>query len=483
MKETHMKSSNMLIAAVVAASIALGGCATNRASPVTPQVALPGRFHTDIASPTAGRAVPVSSAAWWKAFDDPALTALVDRALADNPNIAIASARIAAARAELAGTRAAGRPQVQAVTGSQRVQQSENGLFGNAIRSGAFPERYSQHSTGMDALWELDLFGAVRAQRHSAQAGLEAVQADEDALRLSLPAEITRVYVEHLVVARQLASLQRSVQAAGQRIALFTERLQQGDASEQQVSEVRQDMAWLSAQLPLLQASRDSLRHAMAALLGTGEYQSLPEDSPMLRAAPTLLDAAIVAGMPSDLLRRRPDIRGAESEFRRAFADHQYAIADQYPRFAISVSSAQESLKVGDLLKAASVAWNVAGQVVAPMYDGGRRKAATAQRQAQLDAAIAAYRGIVTDALSDVEQSLLARQATSQSLATLSAGLADAQHQLDVEQARYSAGDSALTQLLQARLSYEGSLNDELRARADALLGYVRLQNALGGPP
>jgi outer membrane protein TolC len=131
----------------------------------------------------------------------------------------------------------------------------------------------------------------------------------------------------------------------------------------------------------------------------------------------------------------------------------------------LSANLGQESLKVGDLLKAASIAWSVAGQVAAPLYDGGRRKAATAQRQAQLDAAIAAYRGTVTDALSDVQQSLLSRQATRQSLATLAAGLADAQRILDVEQSRYTAGDSAMTQLLQARLSYKNSLNDELRAR------------------
>jgi outer membrane protein TolC len=187
--------------------------------------------------------------------------------------------------------------------------------------------------------------------------------------------------------------------------------------------------------------------------------------------------------MPSDLLRRRPDIRGAEADFRRAFADHQYAIADQYPRFSISASALQESLQAGDLLKAASLAWNVAGQVVAPLYDGGRRKAAAAQRQALLDAAIASYRGTVTDALSDVEQSLLARQATRASLAELTAGLADARRQLDVEQSRYTAGDSALPQLLQARLSYEDSLTDELRARGDALLGVVRLQKSLGGSP
>jgi outer membrane protein, multidrug efflux system len=479
MKETHMKFPNMLVTTTVASCIALAGCATNRASPETPQVALPDHFHSDVA--TSVPSVPVASSAWWKAFNDPALDALVDRALADSPDLAVAGARIAAARAQLTAVRASGGPQIQAVTGTQRVQQSENGLFGNAIRSGAFPERYSQHSTGLDASWELDVFGGVRAQRHSAQAGLDALQADQDALRLSLPAEIARVYVEHLVVAQQLSSLQRSVQASTQCVALLAERLRQGDASEQEVSVARQDVAWLNAQLPLLQGSRDSLRHAMAALLGTSEYQSLPEDSPILRGASALLDTAIVAGMPSDLLRRRPDIRGAEADFRRAFADYQYAIADQYPRFALSASLGQEALKVGDLLKAASLAWNVAGQVAAPLYDGGRRKAATAQRQAQLDAAIAAYRGMVTDALSDVEQSLLQRQATRQSLSQMSAGLAEAGRLLDVEQSRYSAGDSALTQLLQARLAYEDSFTDELRARGDALLGYVRLQKSLGG--
>jgi outer membrane protein TolC len=145
-------------------------------------------------------------------FGDATLDALITRALADSPDIAMARARITAARAGLAGAKAAGRPQVNAVAGAQRVQQSENGMFGAATQSGAFPDLYSLYSVGADASWELDLFGGERARRRGASAGVEVALADAEALGLSLPAEIVRVYVEHLVVASQLASLDRSLQ-------------------------------------------------------------------------------------------------------------------------------------------------------------------------------------------------------------------------------------------------------------------------------
>lgn len=475
-----MKTTNLLLASLIAASLATGGCAALKAQPETPAVALPGQFHSNVA--TAGTASATDDVTWWSVLGDATLNALIMRALSDSPDMAMAQARISAARAGLAGARAAGRPQVNAAGSAQRVQQSENGMFGAATQSGAIPDLYSLYSVGADVSWELDLFGAERARRSGARAGVDAAVADADALLLSLPAEIVRVYVEHLVVSRQLASLQRSVQATSQRVALLGERLQQGDASEQEVSAARQEAGRLNARLPLLQSSRDSLRHAMSALLGTTEYIGLPDDSPMLDAAPELLDRAIVAGMPSDLLRRRPDIRGADAEFRRAFAAHQQSVADQYPHFALSASIAQESLQVGDLLKAASLAWHIAGQLVAPLYDGGRRKAATEVQQAQLDMAIAAYRKTVIGALGDVEQSLLARQAAREALAHQAATLAEAQRVLDAEQSRFSAGDTALTQLLQARLAYEDVLAAELQARGDAVLGFVRVQKSLGGP-
>jgi outer membrane protein TolC len=244
----------------------------------------------------------------------------------------------------------------------------------------------------------------------------------------------------------------------------------------------RLDAEQIRSRLPPLRASRESLRHAMAALLGSAGYIALPESSPVLQAAPALLDSAVVAGMPSELLRRRPDIRGAEAQYRQAFAEHRIAIADQYPRFALGGSFGQEALQAGDLLKAASQAWTLAAQVAMPLFDGGRRSATKQLRQAQLDEAIAGYRKTVVEALADVEQSMLARQGAQQSLEALARRSEEASRYLSVEQSRYQEGDSALTEVLEAQIAREQAGCDELEARGEALRRYVQLQKSLGGP-
>jgi NodT family efflux transporter outer membrane factor (OMF) lipoprotein len=465
--------------AVLAALLAATGCASQAARPVTPEIALPAQFHS--AAPAAG-ATRADAGRWWTVFGDTELDALVDRALHDNPDLSMARSRIAGARAQLGTARAAFLPQVDATTGAERVQQSRNGLFGAATRSGAFPDLYSSHHSGIDASWELDLFGALREQRRSAAAGVDAAQADHDALRLSLPAEIVRVYVDHVVLSQQLLSTERSLRASEQRLALQAERHAQGDASEQSVVAARLDAEQIRSRLPRLRASRESLRHAMAALLGSTGHVALPESSPVLQAAPALLDGAIVAGMPSELLRRRPDIRSAEAQYRQAFAAHRIAIADQYPRFALGGSIGQESLNAGDLLKAASQAWTLAAQVTMPLFDGGRRKSTKNLRRAQLDEAMAGYRKTVVEALADVEQSMLARQGAQQSLDALARRSAEASRFLSVEQARYQEGDSALPQLLEAQISREQAGFDELEACGEALRQYLHLQKSLGGP-
>jgi multidrug efflux system outer membrane protein len=220
----------------------------------------------------------------------------------------------------------------------------------------------------------------------------------------------------------------------------------------------------------------------MGALIGTGEYVELPESGAMLDQAAMLLGEAVPTGAPSDLLRRRPDLLGAEARFREAFAEHQYAIADQYPRFSLSGSAGSEALHGGDLLSSASFAWSFVQQLAVPLFDGGRRKAVRAQRQAQLDAAVAAYRRDVVLALTDVEQSLLSRQATRRALRIQESRLQQAQRQLEVEQARHAAGDSTVGDLLASEQAFEAALQDVLSARGMALGNYVRLHKALGGP-
>lgn len=475
-----MNRSPKSIAALVVALLALPGCALVERAPERPAMTLPAEYRSAGDTPGTPAAASVDDA-WWRALGDATLDRLVERALADNPDVAAAAARIAAARAEARLDGASTRPQLGAYGTSQRVQQSGNGLFGAATQSGAFPDLYTLHDVGLDASWELDVFGVGRARQRGAAARLRATAAERDALRLSLSAEVVRTYVEHLVVAQQADALRRALADTAQYQALVEEQVGRGDASEQAVAAARQAVFATRAELALLTARRESLRHAMGALLGSGEYVELPQQSPMLDEASRVLATAVRPGTPSDLLRRRPDLARAEAQFQQAVAARREAIADQYPRFVLLGGVGQQALQSGDLLRAASEAWNLAAQITLPVLDGGRRAAVRSQREAQLDEATASYRAAVIEALSDVERSMLTSQATLEAMRAQQARLAEAQRFREAEQSRHDLGDTALTELLMSRVNYERVLIEDLAARADALSGYVRLRKSLGG--
>lgn len=476
MKTNSAISKTLLLASMV---LALQACAVNSKQSDLPAVSLPQQFHAQHATAQAGS---TDTKTWWSALGDPALNDLIERATTGNLDIAAAGARIRAARATTGIAKSWSMPNVSAGNHIAREKISSNGLLGSAPGN-AFPETYTLYSTGLDASWELDLFGAHAGERRRARAYHSDAVADLYAVRLSLAAEVSRVYIEHAVLAQLLASTQQVVSLRELGLQLITQQYEQGQLAEADVTRARLTLESARTELPQLQAEVAVRCQAMGALLGTGEYVALPDNSPILGESGQGVtpDLSISAGLPADLLRRRPDIRKAEASFNAATASRDIAVADQYPRISLTASAGLESLQQGSLFEAASKYWSIVPQISLPLFDGGRRKSVVAQRNAEVEAATAEYRKIVVNALSDVEQALLRHRGANESLSVSIAATQHAAELLQQEELRYRQGETALTQLFEARRVFESQLQSSLSAKERALLSFVSLHKSLGG--
>lgn len=476
-----------MVAAAVAAAL-LQGCAHN-ASVSKP--VLPDEYRNAPAATDASLAERDASAkqafftqrAWWETLGDPELSKLISQAMRGNPDVEAAGARIAAARARLGIASSGSWPQVGSTARSSREKLSENGLLRSSAGGSAFPDTYTLATTGLDASWELDLFGANAAESRKASARYREALADREAVRLSLTAEIARVYVEHIAYARQLASARDIVSLSHQKLQLIEQQYENGQVPETDVTSAALALENAREKEPGLRAEVEARRHAMGVLVGSGDYLSLPERSELLGddLGKANADIAVEMGLPSDLLRRRPDIRQAEAAFAAAVADRAIAVADQYPRFSLVASGGYESLERGSLLESASRFWALAPQVTMPLFDGGRRKSVVKEREAQVEAATAEYRKAVIAALSDVEQALIRHHSAISTMDSSVAALGHSRLLLSREQARYEQGATAKPQLIAAQSDYERHLQAALESKKQALLSLVSLYKALGG--
>jgi NodT family efflux transporter outer membrane factor (OMF) lipoprotein len=431
-----------------------------------------------------GPSAAISDRAWWETLGDPELSKLISQAMRGNFDLEVAGARIAAARARLGTAASSAWPQIGATTRSAREKMSQNGLLGSSA-GGAFPDTYTVSTVGLDASWELDLFGAHAAERRQAAARYRQSTADREAVRLSLTAEIARVYVEHIAYAQQLASASDIVNLSRQRLELTEQQFANGQIAEAEVRLAALALESARETATLLRAETEVRREAMGVLLGSGDATVLPERSALLGEDLARANAHIAddTGLPSDLLRRRPDIRRAEAGFEAAIADRAIAVADLYPRFSLVASSGHESLQRGSLLESASRFWALAPQVTLPVLDGGRRKSVVSERDAQVAAATAEYRKSAMNALSDVEQALIRHRAALRAMDSSLAALAHAKTLVTLEQARYEQGETAKPQLFAAQSDYERRRQATLESKKRALLSLVALYKSLGGEP
>ncbi len=415
---------------------------------------------------------------WWRIFDDPLLDSLMERAVSRNLDLRIAAARLMQARAQAGVASSAFLPEGGLTGEYQRVRRDEAAVLGAAATAARGREQDFWFA-GFDAAWEIDIFGGLRRQQQAADADLAAFKESlRDAL-VSLRGELARNYFElrglqaRIEIARQEAGIRRD------NAAITRERARAGLTSELDAARASGELASAEARIPALERSMKAAVHRIGVLLGQ-EPSGLEAE---LRAAAALPAAPpdLPVGLPSELLRRRPDIRKAERELAAATARIGVATADLFPRFSLTGAFGYQSGESRLIFRDESNFWSIGPALRWPILNFRRILSQIEVSKAVREEGLARYERSVLLALEEVENALvgLSREKTrSESLAEAvrANGLA-----VKLAMDRYLAGVQSYLAVTDAQAALYAAEDQLAQSRQAQALALIALYKALGG--
>lgn len=446
-------------AGLLVAPLLLAACAGPRpAPPAAAAVSAPESWREPAA---AGADV---TAEWWTAFGDPALDALVQKALARNIDLSVAAARVAEARAQFQGAAGAQLPQVELVGGGG-PQRAVN-AFGVGTNQTAGQAQ-------AQIAWDTDLFGRLSNATAAARAQLLATQAAQDGVRLSVVSAVASGYFGLRALDARLAVLEDTATARREALRLATRRASTGYSP---LLEQRQAEAELEAAEALIPTTRLAIKRqedGLSLLLG-----DLPGAIPRGQALAELRPATAAPGQPAALLRRRPDIAQAEQALVAADRSLDSARAAFMPSVRLTAAG---GFVDSTLLPDPVSIFSLGGSILAPIFEGGRLRAQADQAAARRDQAAFLYRRQALVAFREVEDSLAAISRTDEQIAKLSAQRDSLAEVLRMASNRYRAGYSPYLEQLDAQRALLAAELGLVQARSDALTARVQLFQALGG--
>ena len=420
---------------------------------------------------------------WWVAFNDPVLNQIVAQALSSNLDEKIAIARIREERAYLASSRGGLLPSIGLDGSYTRQRYSANTPFGEFPQ--LVPREENTYEAGFDASWELDVFGGLRRQVEASQADLAASMENSRDVRVTLLAEAARDYVAVRALERRLQIARENLADQNDSLRLTRARFEQGFAPELDVIQARSLMETTQARVPELESELAQTIHRIGVLLGREPDALIAQLSDMAPipgiADPDAIAVRIPAGLPSDLLRRRPDIRRAERVVAVATARVGVATADLYPKFSITGTAGLESISTSDFLFGTSRMWSVGPTVRWPIFEGGRIRAYIEARNAQEEQALLTYQKTVLSALAEVEDALVAYAKERTRHQSLAASAEDFRLSEVLAQERYEEGYANYLDVLEAQRSLYAA-QDSLAQSDQQLIGdLIAIYKALGG--
>ena len=424
-------------------------------------------------------AQPKDLARWWRQFRDPKLTSLVERAFTANPDVRSAAARVAEARAVRRSTGAALAPQVDASGAAIRQKPSESTATAQNIPIPGLFEPQNQFDLRIDASWELDLFGGLRRATEAAQRDLEAAEEALRAVRVSLAGEVGAAYFELRGHQARRNVAEKNLASQRETLDLTKQRLAAGLATDLDVARAEQQAESTAATLPVFEAGARRSIYRLGVLLGGTPSDLLPELS-SARPLPKT-PRGIPVGLPSDLLRRRPDIRRAERELAAAAARIGVAVADLYPKFRLTGATGLQSIEASTLFDGRSNLWSLGPSLSWPVFSAGRLRAAVDATTARQEAAAAAYEKSVLAALEDVEAALVDFGQEQRRLASLTNSAAAAARATSLARDRHLAGLTGFLDVLEAERSRLIADEAKVQSQTQLALDLVRLYKALGG--
>lgn len=457
-----MSASPRVLALLLSVSV-LTGC-VHAPKYSAPQIPLSDRFLSQEAVERRDAQHKADLQTWWAGFDDPALTRFISLALAQNLDIVQAAARVAQSRASLRLADAALLPSGDVSAHAAKVYQSIETPLGQVLAATPnFDRAGSSYEADLGASWELDVFGGLRRGRDAARAEYVASEAGAVATRLAVAAHTADVYVTIRGLQARIAIVTQQAQTRRQLLALVKQQYDKGIAAELQVNQAEGSLAQVEAQIPVLEAGRDSAMNALDVLLGVQPGTSRAELSPTMPipVAPGVAET----GTPSEMIRRRPDLIVAERRLAAANARIGVAISEYYPKFSLgALLGSATTISSGHLFTSGASQGLAFFGLRWRLFDFGRVDAQIAAARGQEAEALAVYRLAVLRATEDVENALSALVKREVQVGILTQGESSFARAREHADAAYRGGVVSLIEVLDA----DGNLLQVRDAKAQA---------------
>ncbi len=479
------------ISLLLAAPLLLSACALPR-PPGQVAASAPARWTTPLPSGSAalphGGSLP-SLAGWWRQLDDPLLVELIDAAEGASPTVASAAARIAEARATRVAAGAALGPKLDGTLSASRSNSPTSGVGGTSTigtpgatgNGGALESPpVTTAQAGLQASWEIDLFGNLRAAREASQARLAGANAKWHDARVSVAAETATTYLGERACRRQLAVAISDTKSRAETARLTDLSARAGFTAPADAALARASASDASARLTQQRAQCALQRQALVALSGidaqvlAAKLDAAPIDRPLPAVQP-------VASVPAEALAQRPDVYAAELGVAAASADAGAALAQRFPRLSLQGSIARLRFSTAGFGETLDT-WTIGPVALTmPLFDGGALAANEDAAKARYDEAVALYRANVRQAVREVEEALINLQSTDARSGDADAAVQNYQASFNATQARYDSGMASLFELEDSRRTLFTAQTSRVSLQRERAEAWISLYRAMGG--
>jgi outer membrane protein, multidrug efflux system len=450
----------------IAAALLLAGCMLGP-DYRRPDVALPAAYPEADAAPS-----PALARGWWKAFQDPALDELVDQALANNSDVAVAAARIEESEGLLREVAGAEWPEVDLNAGGVRSRSSTS----TATAQPGIPAYRNDFAAVLATTFELDFWGKLRRASEAARAEVLATRNGRDTVELSLVGTVVGTYVDLRGLDAQIVVTQETLASREASLRIVRRRQEGGLASGLDVSQAEAATHAVRAQIAEFTRQRAVDEHLLGKLTGQLTLTIPPGD---VRQMPEL--AQVPAGLPSSLLEARPDVRQAEAQLAAANAQIGVAKADLFPSVTLTGRLGTQSKDLSDWFTHSASLWSIGLSLDLPIFDAGQRAARVDQVTARRQQALASYTGTVRTAFTEVRDALVSVEQQALREAAQADQMQAANRALALAQRRYESGYSPYLEVLDAQRTAHLATLAFINARQARITAAVGLYAALGG--
>ena len=439
------------------------------------QSAVPGDTAKPFTTPGADSSSTGDVTTWWRKFHDAKLNSLISRALEANQDLKIAASRVAEAKAARRIARADFFPQVNAGGSANRSQSSEAANppgFGGG-------QTTNQFNLNLDASWEADVFGGTRRNVEAATADVQAAAENARDVRVGLIAEVASAYLELRGNQARKSVAARNLKSQSDTLDLTKSRQAAGVANDLDVARAEAQAETTAATLPLFEAALRRSIYRIGVLLG-GTPGGVVDELIAVKGQP-VAPPSVPVGLPSDLVRRRPDVRRAERELAAATARIGVAVADLYPKFSLTARVGVSALEAEELFKGKAGLWSLGPSLNWPLFTAGKIRGNIAVQNARQEQAALQFEKSVYLALEDVEGSLISFGQEQKRYASLSRSVTATRRASSLANDRYKAGLENFLTVLEADRQLLLAEEAQVTSQTQASLDLVRLYKALGG--